>query len=109
MLTEAFRVLIKNALEAVREKGEGGELKIESRLLPNAVVEVLISDTGIGVKPMNLSKIFEMRWSTKEGAGMGFGLFWTKEYIEGVGGEIEVESVWEEGTTFCVRLPVTVE
>lgn len=109
MLTEAFRVLIKNALEAVREKGEGGELKIESRLLPNAVVEVLISDTGIGVKPMNLSKIFEMRWSTKEEAGMGFGLFWTKEYIEGTGGSIEVESVWEEGTTFYVRLPVTVE
>jgi signal transduction histidine kinase len=109
MLIEAFRVLVKNALEAVREKGQGGELKIESRLGPNAVVEVTISDTGIGVKPMNLSKIFEMRWSTKEEAGMGFGLFWTKEYIQGVGGSIEVESVWEEGTTFRVRLPACVE
>ncbi|MCP4536796.1 MAG: HAMP domain-containing histidine kinase [Chloroflexi bacterium] len=109
MLIEAFRVLLKNALEAIREKGKGGELKIESRLAPNAIVEVLISDTGIGVKPMNLSKIFEMRWSTKKGAGMGFGLFWTKEYIEGAGGTIEVESVWEEGTTFHVRLPTNVE
>ncbi len=109
MLIEAFRVLIKNALEAVREKGKGGELKIESRLGPNAVIEVLISDTGIGVKPMNLNKIFEMRWSTKEGAGMGFGLFWTKEYVEGVGGSIEVESVWEEGTTFYVRIPASVK
>jgi len=109
MLIEAFRVLIKNALEAIREKGRGGELKIESRLGPNAVVEVLISDTGIGVKPMNLSKIFEIQWSTKSGAGMGFGLFWTKEYVEGAGGSIEVESVWEEGTTFRVKLPAYVE
>jgi signal transduction histidine kinase len=109
MLTEAFRVLIKNALEAIREKGQGGELKIESRLNPNGAVEVLISDTGIGVKPMNLSKIFELRWSTKQGAGMGFGLFWTREYLEGIDGSIEVESVWEEGTTFRVTLPACVE
>ncbi|MCP4544789.1 MAG: hypothetical protein GY832_47425 [Chloroflexi bacterium] len=109
MLIEAFRVLTKNSLEAIREKGQGGELKVESRLAPNAIVEVMISDTGIGVKPMNLSKIFEMRWSTKKGAGMGFGLFWTKEYVQGAGGSIEVESVWEEGTTFYVRLPASVE
>ena len=109
MLTEAFRVLIKNALEAIREKGQGGELQIESRIMPNAVVQVLISDTGIGVKPMNLSKIFELRWSSKKGAGMGFGLFWTREFIDGIGGSIHVESVWEEGTSFRVRLPASVE
>ena len=109
LLTEAFRILIKNGLEAVREKGQGGELKIESRLAPNAVVEVLISDTGIGIKPMNLRKIFELRWSTKEGAGMGFGLFWTREYLRGVGGSIKVESVWEEGTKFLVSIPAWIE
>ncbi len=109
MLTEAFRVLIKNALEAIREKGQGGELKIESRLNQNAAVVVVISDTGIGVQPMNLSKIFELRWSTKQGAGMGFGLFWTREYLEGIDGRIEVESIWEEGTTFRVTVPACVE
>jgi signal transduction histidine kinase len=109
LLTEAFRILIKNGLEAIREKGQGGELKIESRLAPNAVVEVLISDTGIGIKPMNLRKIFELRWSTKEGAGMGFGLFWTREYLRGVGGSIKVESVWEEGTNFLVSVPAWIE
>jgi signal transduction histidine kinase len=109
MLIEACRVLIKNALEAIREKGQGGELKIESHLGRNNMIEVLISDTGIGVKPMDISKIFEMRWSTKQGAGMGFGLFWTKEYVEGAGGSIKVESVWEEGTTFRVSLPAYIE
>lgn len=106
MLIEAFRVLIKNALEAVREKGKGGEIKIETRLGQGPYVEATVSDTGIGIKPMHLSKVFELRWSTKGEAGMGFGLFWTKEYIEGLGGSIRVESVWEEGSTFYVRLPI---
>jgi sensor histidine kinase regulating citrate/malate metabolism len=48
--------------------------------------------------------VFELRWSTKE-AGMGFGLFWTKEYVEGLAGRIEVESVWQQGTIFRLTLP----
>ena len=116
MLTEAFKVLIKNAVEAIREKGRGGnlqrgELRVESRLGEgdDRIVEVLVCDSGIGIKPENLSKVFEMRWTTKGGKGMGFGLFWTKDYIEGLGGSIEVESVWENGTTFRVRLPAARE
>jgi sensor histidine kinase regulating citrate/malate metabolism len=38
---------------------------------------------------------------------MGFGLFWAKDYIEGLGGSIKVESVWQQGTCFRVRLPVS--
>jgi len=112
MLTEAFKVLIKNAVEAIREKGRGGnsqrgELRVESRLgeADDQIVEILVCDSGTGIRPEHLSKVFEMRWSTKGGKGMGFGLFWTKDYIEGLGGSIEVESVWEKGTTFHVRLP----
>lgn len=104
MLTEAFRVLVKNAVEAIHDKGKIGELRIQSRRGKGADIEVLISDDGIGIRPKDLSKIFEMRWSTKD-AGMGFGLFWTKEYVEGIGGRIKVESVWQEGTTFYILLP----
>jgi signal transduction histidine kinase len=117
MLSEAFRVLIKNAVEAIREKGrwrkdqgqevQGGGLWVESYLVgdDDSAVEVAVHDSGIGIKPENLSKLFEMRWTTKGGKGMGFGLFWTKDYVEGLGGSIEVESVWEKGATFRVRLP----
>jgi signal transduction histidine kinase len=108
MLAEAFKILVKNAVEAIREKGEGGDLWIESRLKGDSVIEVLIRDNGTGIKPENLNKIFEMRWSTKE-AGMGFGLFWTRDYVEGLGGSIRVESVWQKGTTFRVSLPSSVE
>lgn len=108
MLAEAFRVLAKNALETVKEKvaatGDGGYLWIESRLGAEGEVEVHIRDSGKGIKAGNLNKIFELGWSTKE-AGMGFGLFWTKDYIEGQGGSIKVESVWQEGTTFHISLP----
>jgi signal transduction histidine kinase len=107
MLTETFKVMVKNAVEAIREKGGGGDLWIESRLDDDAVAEVLIRDNGIGIEPENLSKVFEMRWSTKK-AGMGFGLFWTKDYIEGLGGSIKVESVWQKGTTFRISLPASV-
>jgi signal transduction histidine kinase len=108
MLIETFKVMVKNAVEAIREKGGGGDLWIESRLGDNSVVEVLIRDNGIGIKPENLSKVFEMRWSTKE-AGMGFGLFWTKDYVEGLGGSIKTEGAWQEGTTFRISLPASSE
>ncbi len=108
MLIEAFRVLIKNSVEAIQERGQGGELRIESRLSGSSTVEVSISDSGLGIRPEDLNKVFELRWSTKE-KGMGFGLFWTKEYIEGLGGSIKVESVWQEGTTFRMHLPSSVK
>lgn len=104
MLTEAFRVMIKNAVEAMSEKGGERWLTIESRLAADGQVEVRISDNGAGIKKENLRRIFEMRWTTKS-AGLGFGLFWAKDYIEGLGGHITVESVWQKGTTFKILLP----
>ena len=59
-----------------------------------------------GIDPQHLSQIFDLGWSTKKGEGMGFGLFWTKDYIEGLGGRIAVESARKQGTTFIIHLPV---
>ena len=104
MLTEALKVLIRNALEAIRKKGQGGKLEIKSCLDDDSFIKVSIRDTGTGIRPENVSKIYEMRWISKK-EGLGFGLFWTKDYIEGIGGSISVQSEWEEGTTFQVSLP----
>jgi signal transduction histidine kinase len=113
MLTEAFRVLIKNAFEAIQEKAQEGRLRIQSRRCERAAagaeavpvdpIEIVIQDNGVGIRPENVNKIFEIGWTTKP-AGMGFGLFWTRDYIEGIGGRISVESVLGEGTAFCVEL-----
>ena len=105
MLTEAFRVIIKNAMEAIRNHGHGSRLWVESQLQAGAIIQIVIRDDGIGIKPENLSKIFEMGWSSKNGQGMGFGLFWTRDYIEGLGGTINVESQWKKGATFVITLP----
>lgn len=107
MLTEAFRVLIKNAVEAMVDKGGERSLQIESRLVSNSTIEVVIHDNGLGIRPENFDKVFELRWTTKN-VGLGFGLFWTRDYVEGFGGKIRFESIWEEGTTFTISLPATV-
>jgi signal transduction histidine kinase len=107
LLIEAFHVLIKNAVEAIYAAGGEGTLKIVSSLYDQFTIEVAISDTGIGIKADEINRIFDMGWTTKEN-GLGFGLFWMKDYIESLGGTISVQSIWRAGTTFVVRLPVIV-
>ncbi|MDM8519122.1 GAF domain-containing sensor histidine kinase [Anaerolineales bacterium HSG6] len=105
MLTEAFRIVIKNAGEALTEHKVGDSLWVESRLNVD-MIRVVIRDNGIGISPKNLAKIFEMGWSSKKGKGMGFGLFWTQDYVAGLGGKIRAESREKKGTTFFIDLPL---
>jgi signal transduction histidine kinase len=112
MLVETFRILIKNANEAILDnmskQGEGWNcsLKIDSRLIDDStMIQINVRDNGTGIKPEHFEKVFEMRWSTKS-YGLGFGLFWVKDYIEGLGGKIFFASQVDIGTTFIVLLPV---
>ncbi|MCA9919506.1 MAG: GAF domain-containing protein [Anaerolineales bacterium] len=106
MLTEAVRVVIKNAYEAVQGQNQPGSLHIASRLQAPNRLQILIRDSGVGIKPEDLTHIFEMGWSTKDGSGMGFGLFWTRDFIHGLGGSIYVDSKPGQGTTFDISLPI---
>jgi signal transduction histidine kinase len=105
MMREVFKVLIKNATEAIAAKDEYGEIWLET-CLNDDFIAVVIRDTGIGIKPEHLHRIFEMRWTTKR-TGLGFGLFWAFDYIEGLGGSITVESTWMQETTFNVQIPIS--
>ena len=118
MLSEALRVVIKNALEAVEERsaeqlvammesGSGPLLQIASRQAGNGI-EVIVRDQGIGVPPEKLSQLFQLGQTTKQ-VGLGFGLFWTKDYVEGLGGSIKLESVWQQGTAVHLLLPGIIE
>ena len=54
-------------------------------------------------------KLFELSWSTeKQEGGMGFGLVWTRDYIDGLGGSIQALSHVGEGTTFTIKLPLVI-
>lgn len=105
MLTEAIRVIAKNGAEAVQSREPTQRhVTLESQLTDNIIL-LTISDNGEGIVPENLARVFELGWTTKS-HGMGFGLFWTKDFIEGLGGSIEVTSIRGQGTAFTLRIPV---
>jgi signal transduction histidine kinase len=109
MLSEAFRIIIKNGVEALAGcPVHKRKLYVQSQWVADEGVIVTIRDDGKGIRPVHLNKIFDLGWSTKDGQGMGFGLFWTKDYMEGLGGSIEVESAVDAGTTFTLILPATI-
>lgn len=105
MLTEAFRIVIKNAADALKEDGKVCKIWIASQKKSDEAIEVIIRDSGPGIKLEHLQRVFDMGWSTKHGRGMGFGLFWAKDYLVGSGGDIQVESQLGEGATFRITLP----
>ncbi len=107
MLSEAFRIIIKNAVEAMVSGSASPQIWLGTHQTAPNLIEVTICDNGPGIAIENLTKIFEMGWTTKKGSGMGFGLFWTRDFIEGLGGKLIVSSALGEGTTFVIKLPVT--
>lgn len=110
MLLEAFHIVLRNAVDSLHEKYgfkelHGGLLTIESGLSPEGQIAVTISDNGVGIAPADRQRIFDLGWSTKRGEGMGFGLFWARNYVEGLGGRLFVESRPAAGAAFRFLLP----
>jgi PAS domain S-box-containing protein len=102
---ELEQVLLNLVLNAVDAMPEGGTLHVSSRLVDDGRLAVSLSDSGVGIPPEDLEQLFEPFFSTKEG-GTGLGLSISYSVIERYGGEITVQSVVGEGTTFTVWLPV---
>jgi signal transduction histidine kinase len=73
-------------------------------------VTIEVSDTGSGIAPSELSRLFDRFYRGPEEqrrSGFGLGLPITKEAVEAVGGRVEIDSVHGEGTTARVVLPCT--
>ncbi|MHC4578327.1 MAG: sensor histidine kinase, partial [Planctomycetota bacterium] len=106
-LFQVFVNLIKNALDAVESLGPRGRVRVKVTR-ESDVVEILVEDNGVGVKPDDLRRVFEPFFSTKEvGRGTGLGLPISARIVERCGGTIRIESVEGEGTTVYVTLPVS--
>ena len=70
-------------------------------------VDVRVEDTGGGITPAQMSKIFEPYFTTRQTkSGTGLGLYITKKVVEDHHGSIKVDSAPETGTTFTIRLPL---
>ena len=92
-----FTNLLLNAIQAVETKGE-----VHIRIIDNANdVLIAFEDSGKGIEPQNLSKIFDPLFTTKQ-LGTGLGLSICKSIVEQHGGNITVKN---NPTTFLVRLP----
>jgi PAS domain S-box-containing protein len=107
-LRQVFMNLLYNAFQSIRE---GGRVEITTqRSGDGEAVEVLIRDTGCGIAPEVMDRIWDPFFTTKEvGKGLGLGLALTYNIVKRHGGTISVESRLNEGSLFTVRLPVSRE
>ena len=102
-LNQVFMSLLVNACQAISGKGK---IRIQTFLKGESIV-IQISDSGVGISPENLEKIFDPGFTTKGvGIGIGLGLSISYEIIEDHSGTIEVMSKIGEGSTFTIKLPV---
>ncbi|MBW3552636.1 MAG: hypothetical protein KY466_03950 [Gemmatimonadetes bacterium] len=100
---QVFMNLIVNAVQSISGKGT---VTIRTRAHGDEVT-VEIEDTGVGIPPAILSRIFDPGFTTKgKRMGMGMGLLITSQIVDRHGGRLAVESEPGKGTVFSVHLPV---
>jgi PAS domain S-box-containing protein len=107
-LAIALTNLIANAYQAMPE---GGRLTLRARQASDAhppSVQISVIDTGRGIEPQNMDRLFEPLFTTKS-RGMGLGLALTKRLIAANQGTIEARSVVDEGSVFTIALPASEE
>jgi two-component system phosphate regulon sensor histidine kinase PhoR len=112
-LTQAIINLISNSLKFTPKKGlisVGAQITRNDQQAPDAIV-VTVTDTGMGIKPDELEKIWEKYKQTKNkslrgGGGTGLGLYIVRQIVEAHGGEVTVASIEGVGTSMVLRLPV---
>ncbi len=111
------RQALFNLLSNAAKFTQDGEIRIHARKLDPSMgdwVEISVSDTGIGMSQDQLEKLFQPfvqadASTTRKYGGTGLGLYITRRYCELLGGELQVNSKPNEGSTFTVRLPVKMD
>ncbi|MGE3330550.1 MAG: GAF domain-containing protein [Candidatus Melainabacteria bacterium] len=107
LLNQVFMNLLVNAVHAMAEQ-PAGRITISTAYHPETrTVGLVFADTGKGIPPENLGKVFDPGFTTKGvGVGTGLGLALCYRIVEKHGGQIAVESTVGDGTRFSVSLPL---
>lgn len=106
-LAQVVTNLVTNAIDAMEPSG-GGTIRVAVSVAgTSGATTISVADSGCGISPENLGRIFDPLFTTKPvGKGTGLGLTIIHDIVVGdFGGKIDVESRIGKGTTFCVRLP----
>ena len=98
------QALLNLALNACQAMPDGGVLRIAGRAAPDRRVEIVVADTGTGIAPEDLNRVFDLYFTTKAG-GTGMGLPMVYRTVRLHDGEIEVDSSPGAGTAFRLLLP----
>ena len=102
-LYQVFLNILTNSEQSIEKQGQ---ITIKTELEKKNIV-IKVTDTGCGISPENLDKIFEPFYTSKDpGQGTGLGLSITHKIILEHGGIIEYESQLEKGTTATIKLPL---
>jgi signal transduction histidine kinase/putative methionine-R-sulfoxide reductase with GAF domain len=100
------QVILNLLMNAIQAMPGGGQLSMSGRFSRDGYwVELTVQDSGVGIPPEDLDKLFDPFFSTKEG-GIGLGLSIAHRIIDQHHGKIEVESNPGKGTLFTISLPV---
>jgi signal transduction histidine kinase len=105
--TQLIRIitnLVKNAIQSIPEQQENKMVFIAVKKDLNNVL-IIVEDNGIGIKPEDIGRIFEPKFTTKN-SGMGLGLGIIKNIIENYKGTITFDTEYGKGTRFTVSLPI---
>jgi two-component system, sporulation sensor kinase E len=104
-LQQLLMNLLINAAHAVEDKG-AGRIRIQTRQVAQSVL-LTVSDTGCGIPADQLKRIWDPYFTTKvSGRGSGLGLTLVRMVVEKHEGEMKLESVEGEGTSFTIRFPL---
>ena len=101
-MNQVFMHVLRNAIEAIESEGS---VKITT-LMMDGDIEIRIADTGSGMPPEVVRKIFDFGFRQESRVRMGFGLFLAHKIVDDHGGRIEVESELDQGTSVAILLPL---
>jgi signal transduction histidine kinase len=100
------QVLLNLVMNGVQAMGQGGRLSLACTLNEQGDTEIRVSDTGPGIPPETLSRIFDPFYTTKkDGEGTGLGLFVSRNLVSELHGCLSVLSLPGVGTTFTISFP----